>query len=447
MKSLSDAKRTAKSENPFVSDSKIPARAAQNTSGIKVCIHQTPVVQWQILEINSQNELLHTLSPEHTKKLVVSFLLQATLCYRGSSCEECKKDPKRTSVRQKVSQHSWSHDLTTGLLRTLGSSHISAFDFFVTSFFAIFPVPRLHIAHLKDPSTWKPQIFALWQFDSGLSAKVWKNSANILPSCRTLLHIFLRMQSLIKPTPTAISFCLSNVFPLSFPGLAERMQNWPRIWKVWAVSASVNPSSDVATAASGQTMSSTSKGKFNTSFLTDLWFDSRIDTSLRFLPIQEQEKWIIWVYWPMPSLMLPASCALPGMQSASVVAVERTSFNPHLFANTCSLYPKCSCTLMIWMLNAACLSRQCNCTRQSESTTQPTKMWGDLLRRISPGTRWSPSCLKHAWDTSVKQKKKQSLSKSTTFEIIAHHVFAKQKTPKHLSSFEWLWHYPLCLHT
>lgn len=131
---LINAKRTAKTENPFVSDSKIPARAAQNTSGIKVCIHQTPVVQWQILEINSQNELLHTLSPEHTKELVVSFLLQATLCYRGSSCEECKKDPKRTSVHQKVSQHSWSHDLTTGLLRTLGSSHISAFDFFVTSF-------------------------------------------------------------------------------------------------------------------------------------------------------------------------------------------------------------------------------------------------------------------------------------------------------------------------
>lgn len=94
-------------------------------------------------------------------------------------------------------------------------------------------------------------------------------------------------------------------------------------------------------------------------------------------------------------------------------------------------------------MNAACLSRQCNCTRQSESTTQPTKMWGDLQRRISPGTRWSPSCLKHAWDTSAKQKKKQSLSKSTTFEIIAHpDVFAKQKTPKHLSSFAWLWHYP-----
>lgn len=139
------------------------------------------------------------------------------------------------------------------------------------------------------------------------------------------------------------------------------MQKWPRIWKVWAVSASVNPSSDVATAASGQTMSSTSKGKlsfvqkwlaFNTSFLTDLWFESGIDTSLRFLPIQEQEKWIIRVYWPMPSLMLPASCALPGMQSASVVAVERTSFNPHLLANTCSLYPKCSCTLIIWTLHA-----------------------------------------------------------------------------------------------
>ena len=262
--------------------------------------------------------------------------------------------------------------------------------------------------------------------DSGLSAKVWKNSANILPSCRTLLHIFLRMQRLIKPTPTAISFCLSNVFPLSFPGLAERMQNWPRIWKVWAVSASVNPSSDVATAASGQTMSSTSKGKFNTSFLTDLWFDSRIDTSLRFLPIQEQEKWIIWVYWPMPSLMLPASCALPGMQSASVVAVERTSFNPHLFANTCSLYPKCSCTLMIWMLH----------------NHHPTNK--DLQRRISPGTRWSPSCLKHAWDTSVKQEKKNNRSpnqrplKSSPTQT----CLQNRRTPKHLSSFTWLWHYP-----
>lgn len=293
---------------------------------------------------------------------------------------------------------------------------------------------------MKDSSTWKPQIFALWQFDSGLSAKVWKNSANILPSCRTLLHIFLRMQRLIKPTPTAISFCLSNVFPLSFPGLTERMQNWPRIWKVWAVSASVNPSSDVATTASGQTMSSTSKGKFNTSFLTDLWFDSRIDTSLRFLPIQEQEKWIIWVYWPMPSLMLPASCALPGMQSASVVAVERTSFNPHLFANTCSLYPKCSCTLMIWMLHA-CLDNVIVLDSQNQPPNQQRceKICSGESRQGHGGRQvaWSmPGTL--LWS----RKKKQSLSKSTTFEIIAHHVFAKQKTPKHLSSFDWLWHYP-----
>lgn len=93
-------------------------------------------------------------------------------------------------------------------------------------------------------------------------------------------------------------------------------------------------------------------------------------------------------------------------------------------------------------MNAACLSRQCNCTRQSESTTQPTKMWGDLQRRISPGTRWSPSCLKHAWDTSVKQKKNNRSPNQRPLKSSPTTCLQNRRTPKHLSSFDSLWHYP-----
>ena len=93
-------------------------------------------------------------------------------------------------------------------------------------------------------------------------------------------------------------------------------------------------------------------------------------------------------------------------------------------------------------MNAACLSRQCNYTRQSESTTQPTKMWGDLqpenLARDTVVAKLLEACLGHFCEA-----KKQTFSESTTFEIMAHpDVLAKQKTPKHLSSLAWLWHCP-----
>ena len=73
-----------------------------------------------------------------------------------------------------------------GPLKDFGIKSYICLRLFCYIIFAIFPVPRIHVAHLKDSSTWKPQIFALWQFDSGLSAKVWKKQ---LPTfCQAAAH-------------------------------------------------------------------------------------------------------------------------------------------------------------------------------------------------------------------------------------------------------------------